>query len=167
MGKRTYQSLTKEEKEILIGMVNKGMSSLKISKTFGVASATITQWYRWILQNKKFAAKYKAKYNKQQPKKPIPRNANASYSKSFTQNPNPPTATTRMLICHYYAEDVTRYKLNHAQALSDISIELGRTKSYISRVLREEQRSGMITPEALKIYTSVMKPIGMKPLSKQ
>lgn len=162
MGKRTYQSLTKEEKEILIGMVNKGMSSLKISKSFGVASATITQWYRWILQNKKFAAKC----HKQQSKKPIPF-ANASYSKSFTQNPNPPTALTKMLICHYYTEDVTRYKLNHAQALSDISIELGRTKSYISRVLREEQRSGMITPEALKIYTAVMKPIGMKPLSKQ
>ena len=163
MGKRTYQSLTNEEKEILVGMVNKGMSSLKIGKAFGVASATIAQWYHWILQNKKFVAKC----HKQQSKKSIPRNANASYSKSFTQNPNPPTATTRMLICHYYAEDVTRYKLNHAQALSDISIELGRTKSYISRVLREEQRSGMITPEALKIYTSVMKPIGMKPLSKQ
>lgn len=163
MKKRTYQSLTNEEKEILVGMVNKGMSSLKIGKSFGVASATITQWYRWILQNKKFAAKC----NKQQSKKPIHCNANASYSKSFTQNPNPPTATTRMLICHYYAEDVTRYNLNHVQALSDISIELGRTKSYISRVLREEQHSGMITPEALKIYTSVMKPLGMKPLSKQ
>lgn len=164
MKKRTYQSLSKEEKEILVGMVNKGISALKIGKSFGVASATITQWYRWILQNKKIAAKCQ----KPQSKKPIPRNnANASYSKSFTQNPNPPTATTRMLICHYYTEDVTRYKLNHAQALSDISIELGRTKSYISRVLREEQRSGMIAPEALKIYTLVMKPIGMKPLSKQ
>ena len=140
MGKRTYQSLSKEEKEILVGMVNKGMSSLKIGKSFGVASATITQWYRWILQNKKFAAKF----NKQQSKKTIHRNAKASQSRTFTQNPNPPTALTRMLICHYYAEDVTRYKLNHAQALSDISIELGRTKSYISRVLREEQRSGMI-----------------------
>lgn len=136
MRKRTYQSLTNEEKEILVGMVNKGISALKIGKSFGVASATITQWYRWILQNKKFAAKF----NKPQSKKPIYHNkANASYSKSFTQNPNPPTATTRMLICHYYAEDVTKHKLNHAQALSDISIELGRTKSYISRVLREEQ----------------------------
>lgn len=157
MRKRTYQSLTNEEKEILIGMVNKGMSSLKISKAFGVASATITQWYRWILQNKKFAAKY----HKPQSKKPIPRNTtNTSQSKSFTQNPNPPTATTRMLICHYYAEDVTKCNLNHAQALSDISIELGRTKSYISRVLREEQRSGMITPEALKIYISVIEQKG-------
>ena len=132
MGKRTYQSLTNEEKEILVGMVNKGMSALKIGKAFGVASATITQWYRWILQNKKFAAKC----NKQQSKKPIPRNAKASH---FTQNPNPPTETTKMLICHYYAEDLIRHKLNHAQALTDISIELGRTKLYISKVLREER----------------------------
>ena len=141
MGKRTYQSLTNEEKEILVGMVNKGMSSLKIGKAFGVASATITQWYRWILQNKKFAVKC----HKQQPKKPIPRNANASYSKSFTQNPNPPTATTRMLICLYYSEDMGKYKMTHMQALEDISVELGRAKSYISRVLREEKHSGYET----------------------
>ena len=135
MGKRTYQSLTNEEKEILVGMVKKGMSALKIGRAFGVASATITQWYRWILQNKKFAAKY----NKQQSKKPIPRNANASQSRTFVQNLNPPTALTRMLICHYYAEDVGKHKMPHTQAIEDISVELGRTKSYISKVLREER----------------------------
>ena len=136
MKKRTYQSLTNEEKEILVGMVNKGMSSLKIGKAFGVASATITQWYRWILQNKKFAAKC----NKQQSKKPIPRNANASQSRTFTQNPNPPTATTRMLICHYYTEDVGKYKMTHEQALEDISVELGRAKEYIEEILQKEMK---------------------------
>lgn len=164
MKQRTFTSLTSEEKQIILAMDKKKMTGDEIGRAFGVSGYTARRWVKWIKNNHKPPAGKKTCDCRN-------KRGGARLSRKmkveFVQNPNPPTATTRMLICHYYAEDVTRHKLNHAQALTDISIELGRTKAYISRVLREEQRSGMITSEALKIYTSVMKPIGMKPLSKQ
>ena len=164
MKQRTFTSLTTEEKQIILSMDKKKMTGDEIGRAFGVSGYTARRWVKWIKNNHKPPTGKKTCDCRNTRGKA---RCNHKTKIEFVPNSNPPTATTRMLICHYYTEDVTRYKLNHAQALSDISIELGRTKSYISRVLREEQRSGMITPEALKIYTLVMKPIGMKPLSKQ
>ena len=54
----------------------------------------------------------------------------------FIENPNEPTATTVMLVQHYYDEDIHKHRMSHDEAIRDISVELGRTREYIEECLR-------------------------------
>lgn len=148
--KKTFADLTNSDKCKIVNMRNQGLTFKQIGGYFGATSGTVYYWYKKIInpEPKKQRVKQRG----------APRMSRTDTA-PFVQNPNPPTMLTRMLICRYYDEDVTRYGLNHQQALKDISLELGRTKAYISSVLREEHGKGALSENAKKIYLSVMNSI--------
>ena len=129
---RTFTSLTAAEKDIILGMRKKKISYDKIGSAFGITGYTANRWHKWIKTG------YKPKQIHHSQKQRSKGRPVKTAKVNFILNPNPPTLLTRILICHYYAEDIDRDKLTHSQAIQDISLELGRTEEYILGVLREE-----------------------------
>ena len=102
MKQRTFTSLTSEEKQIILGMDKKKKTADEIGRAFGVSGYTARRWVKWIKNNHKPPPGKKTCDCRN-------KRGGARYSRTskgeFVQNPNPPTATTRMLIQHYYTED--------------------------------------------------------------
>lgn len=138
MKQRTFANLTTDEKQIILGMDKKKMTGDEIGRAFGISGYTARRWVKWIKNNHKPPTGKKTCDCRN-------KRGGARYARTskveFLPNPNPPTALTKMLICHYYAEDVGKYKMTHTQALEDISVELGRTQEYIAETLQKEMQT--------------------------
>lgn len=103
----------------------------QIAENYGLSVSKVMTILRTSL-GKTVYKKYKNMHDR---KHRLILNANQVYK----PNPNPPTETTDMLICNYFDEGIHKNHLPVDLVIKDISIELGRPKSYIKEVLKKEK----------------------------
>lgn len=128
---KTYQCLTDEEKRYLYKSRLAKIPAWVVAKKINVPQSTATYWRRRIADEIEGRVKPKTyqrvvRYERDSKKSIIP----------FILNENKPTKLTETLICNYFIEDTKKDGLSYVEAIRDISLELGRTKEYILKVLK-------------------------------
>lgn len=126
--KKTYSQLTKLDKEYLYNSIKDQIPARELAKEFDTSVSAINYWRRLIVaavEGKERTSKMLYQLERKSRRDIVP----------FILNRNPPTELTKRLIINYYADDVQR-GLTHEEAITDISLELGRTKEYILEVLK-------------------------------